>query len=633
MKAVDIKFPGIFNSTPRLEIPLFQRPYVWKELENWLPLWQDIRRASEQVEAEQSGQATHSDPATYFLGAVVLQERPFRPKRIRSSFIIDGQQRLTTMQAFLAAARAVADACGATDIAAKFQDYVENPPKHVNDEHPEDRYRVWPLPQDRKALEWAVRAPGDTTVMPTKDSTIGRARHWFEVELKAWLGEVSDAEARLGALQYAIDDRLQFVQIVLEKSDDPQVIFEALNHRGVPLDATDLVKNVLFQTVEQQGHASADALLMEEWLPLDSDVWRTAITTGRIKRPQVDLLLSYFLTVTTGEEVLIEHLFNDFKEWLLKNEINAADAIRDIRRHADSYMALRAVSLTTPAGRLIDMMDATQTNTPWPVLLFLHVSDAPQGQLDLAANAIASYLMRRNVCGLTTKDYNRLFLHILNLCRNSPISHAGQAVVNGLESQQADSRYWPGDAEFEQALTDHGLYKRVVRARLKSLLVGLENYLRSSKSEYTQPLSVRDSTLNIEHVLPQKWEKHWTPAGASDAQMELRRLAVHKLGNLTVTTTKMNPSLSNKPWSEKRKEVQKHSLVTLTTASILSPPPCTQMSMDTWVSHWDEARIAVRGEWLASQAAAAWPRFGWQHVPSKPEQPSTDIEGEKGLDE
>ena len=43
---------------------------------------------------------------------------------------------------------------GATDIAAKFQDYVENPPKHENDEHPEDRYRVWPLPQDRKAFEW-----------------------------------------------------------------------------------------------------------------------------------------------------------------------------------------------------------------------------------------------------------------------------------------------------------------------------------------------------------------------------------------------------------------------------------------------------------------------------------------------
>ncbi len=75
MKAVDIKFSGIFATTPRLEIPLFQRPYVWEEQKNWLPLWLDIRKATEQVEQEELGSTAFDEAPTYFLGAVVLQER------------------------------------------------------------------------------------------------------------------------------------------------------------------------------------------------------------------------------------------------------------------------------------------------------------------------------------------------------------------------------------------------------------------------------------------------------------------------------------------------------------------------------------------------------------------------------
>jgi len=617
VKAVDIKFSGIFATTPRLEIPLFQRPYVWEEQKNWLPLWLDIRKATEQVEQEELGSTAFDEAPTYFLGAVVLQERAYRPKRIRSSFIIDGQQRLTTMMVFLAAARAVATGCGAEDLEAKFQDFVECPSKHVYKDYPEDKYRVWPLPQDRPAFKWAVRPPTSSTAMPIKDNGIARARRWFEDALKVWTSEVSDPRSRLEALHFAVDDRLQFVQIILEKSDDPQVIFEALNHRGVPLDAADLVKNLLFQELEIQGKgAMADQLLMEQWLPLDSDEWRLNVTSGRIKRVQVDLLLSYFLTIATGQEVLVEHLFADFKAWLHETQTDAADVIANIRHHANEYQAIKKLPLTTGTGQLIDRLEATQTTTPWPTLLFLQATEVPQSQRELAARAIDSFLMRRNVCGLTTKDYNRLFLSVLNAARTASPHHAGQAVVNCLEAQTADSRYWPDDDEFAQSLESEGLYKRVVRARLKCLLVGLENHLRTEKSEYSQPLSARNVSLNIEHLMPQSWEKTWPLVDASDADMQLRHNMLHRLGNLTVTTTKMNPSLSNKPWSEKVKAIQKHSLARLTTGSVLSPPESATADLDgTWAAVWDERRIVVRGSYLAKAALEAWPRLPWVHVP------------------
>jgi uncharacterized protein with ParB-like and HNH nuclease domain len=105
MQAGDIKLGKVFASDHQHVIPLFQRPYVWVEKTNWLPLWTDIRKSAEDVEAEQEAPDSDLDPPTYFLGVVVVQDRRRAPKRLSSSHIIDGQQRLTTLQILIAAAR------------------------------------------------------------------------------------------------------------------------------------------------------------------------------------------------------------------------------------------------------------------------------------------------------------------------------------------------------------------------------------------------------------------------------------------------------------------------------------------------------------------------------------------------
>src|SRR4051794_17654236 len=107
MQAGDVRLGKVFANDHQNVIPLFQRPYVWSQDTNWDPLWKDIRKAAEDVEAEEQGARSGESP-TYFLGAVVLQDRRRLPQRVRSSHIIDGQQRLTTIQVLLAAARAVA---------------------------------------------------------------------------------------------------------------------------------------------------------------------------------------------------------------------------------------------------------------------------------------------------------------------------------------------------------------------------------------------------------------------------------------------------------------------------------------------------------------------------------------------
>lgn len=620
----------IFANDQQNVIPHFQRPYVWDEESNWQPLWDDIRLAAEEVERESQSGYYPSEHRTYFLGAVVLQNRPKPPKRVSLLNVVDGQQRLTTLQLLFASARAVSLERGYKALAANYASMIENRLDVIHDDHPNDRFKVWPLPQDRDVFLWAVSTDQANKLPPESDHRIVNARKWFETSVCDWANEADDPEARLEHLYETLKTRMQLVQITLEQSDDPQVIFEVLNHRGVPLDAADLVKNLLFQQLVHCGHsAHADNLLMEEWLPLDKKPWRDEIARGRVRRKRIDLLLSYWLTIETIEEVPVEHLFSDFKKWLLASHLDVAEVIRSIRHYADRMEALRHLPLSDPIGQVLDRMEAAQANTPWPVLLYLWANDAvPLEQKRIAAAAIDSYLVRRSVCRWTTKDYNRLFLQVLSAAKSADPRAAGTAVVESLLSQQADSRRWPTDEEFGQALLMPNFFHVITRARLKSMLLGIEHHLHTNKTEPTEMLSYVDQRVNIEHLLPQKWEKNW-PLQASpddvsnDEILRRRELAVHALGNLTITTSRLNPSLSNKAWDAKKKSIQKHSLLRLTTASVLTAPESvTAMDDQEWLTSWDEDRIKLRGEWLRNQALCVW---------SRPQQRQTDGATEMSL--
>lgn len=611
MQAGDIKLGKVFANDHQHVIPLFQRPYVWTEESNWLPLWTDIRRSAEDVEAEEATEP-EGDPPTYFLGAVVVQDRRRAPKRLSSSHVIDGQQRLTTLQILIAAAREAAIKVGQDPVAARFTSLLENRPEVVDEVFPDDRLKVWTLPQDRPAFLWSIGRADERPDPSDSEHLLVRCRNWFETTIESWASDGAGVAQRLDCLYFALQDRIQMVQITLDASDDPQVIFEALNHRGVRLAATDLIKNLLFQSVDRQGDAHrAEKILTDHWLALDGKYWRGEVTTGRIKRVRADLLLSYWLAVQTGQEVVVDHLFNEFKNWLTATSRSAASIIENIRHHADTYERLKALPVTNPTGRLIDAMAATRTTTPWPILLYLNTHpEIPMEERDAGASAIDSFLMRRGVSGMTSSDYNRLFALVLGTLLKSEPSIAGETLTATLLEQTADSRRWPDDEEFFAALQAPGVYDRMYRAQLKALLVGIENRLRrTGLTEFEPTVRADETNLNIEHVLPQGWRANW-PLPSDGPEAELRREdSIHRLGNLTLLTGKLNSKVSNKPWPEKKEYLRQRSLLLLTTQSILADPyGDNDVAHFEWVAAWDEIHVAIRGGWLTTEALAEWSR-------------------------
>ena len=84
----------LFGKIVRYEIPEFQRPYVWDQEEQWEPLWEDVRDTAEHYLDDGEG-------ASHFMGAIVLQEVPKGARGFQTHMVVDGQQRLTTLQLLL----------------------------------------------------------------------------------------------------------------------------------------------------------------------------------------------------------------------------------------------------------------------------------------------------------------------------------------------------------------------------------------------------------------------------------------------------------------------------------------------------------------------------------------------------
>src|SRR5665647_2852384 len=267
---------NIFNLPQRLLVPLFQRSYVWSEDEQWRPLWDDIRR-----QAERRLEAPDSD-GHHFLGAVVLQYHAQGAGVLPQHEIIDGQQRLTTLQIVLDAAHAVLGAAGQERMARRLTTLTDNSEDFWN--HPEDRFKVWPTNRDRPAYNEVMAAefPIDYEILQHRGSLLVHAHAYFTAVIEEWVdGAGPEAvPTRCEQLAGTLMDGLRIVTITLDASEDSQAIFETLNARGTPLTAADLIKNFVFQRLAAEG-VETERAYHDHWKFLEDEFWEKDVSVGR----------------------------------------------------------------------------------------------------------------------------------------------------------------------------------------------------------------------------------------------------------------------------------------------------------------------------------------------------------------
>ncbi|MGH9027644.1 MAG: DUF262 domain-containing protein [Acidimicrobiia bacterium] len=602
----------IFGNQVRYVVPLFQRPYVWSREQQWEPLWDDIRTVADRILDGQGSAGSPDPPAPHFLGAIVLDQQLVPASYIDERHIVDGQQRLTTLQILLDGAQWIAQQHGNQNDASALQTLVLNNAAIASS--PNDVFKVWPSNYDQAAFRSVMDDDLKTTAEP-EGSRIAEAHTYFCREISEWiepLGDPDKCRQRLHALTLALTQYLRLVVIDLEPGDNAQVIFETLNHRGAPLLAADLVKNLLFQAAAM-AHDDVEALYNDHWKWFDTEQWRREVRQGRLRRPRIDVFLNYWLVEKSRREVPSDRVFADFRDFVATGNSDASDLMSELAESAGVYDQLEHQEWTSAEGTFYYRVLAVQEAFVWgPLLLWLF--GQPNSRISVeqrwvALGAIESWLTRRMICRLTTKGYNNLVLDLINSLHGQQPPLVGDFIVEFLTEQTADARVWPDDAAIVEAVLGQPLYTAITRARLRMILEAIEDHYRTPKTEEQH---CPRGALTIEHLLPQGWREHW-PLPADDEPEEVlavrRDRALHTLGNLSLVTSKLNPSMSNRPWTNDAAAARglppKGKYAYINESSVLL---MNKKILEGWPSAWDEDAIATRGKRLASAVVEVWPR-------------------------
>ena len=598
MNADTLTLKAMFQKDVRYVIPTFQRPYVWNEDDQWEPFWNDVRNTAEQYLEELAlaggkGAQAEERVGTHFMGAVVLQQQPTASAEIETRSVIDGQQRLTTAQILMDAAQEVFEKRGATSEAQRMSRMVLNAYAEGDQE-----FKLWPTSLDRDPFRAAMR--NEATSSEHKDSLIVQAHDFFSLQVREWIKAAlieEESIKRVHALEAALFGLIEFVVIDLANTDEPSVIFETLNARGTPLLASDLVKNFVMQTANREG-IDAEKLHSEQWSGFEDPWWRKEVRQGRIVRPRLDVFLNYWLVMETAKEVKSHEVFPKFRLHVANEAKVISETMGRLRRIGKTYKAFDRFDSRSRAGTFFYRWRTVDAGTTTPLLLWLFsqpdevVSEEHRLQ---AIDAVESFLVRRMICRMTTKDYNRLFLELMSRLHDSAPVQATDALVNYLSEQTSESRRWPTDGDIDQAVLDLPLYRLLTRARLRMVLEAIEDYLRDDLAEESH---VARRSLTIEHVMPRGWNDHWPLGEASDVVQAVhdRNRLLHSLGNLTLVNGRLNRKLSNAPWESKRETLGKHTVLHLN----------RELLTTYQESVWREETIRERGTALSQIVKTIW---------------------------
>lgn len=590
----------VFMQPQRLIVPLFQRPYVWNLENQWAPLWRDVERLTNRLLAEPSGKQQ-----SHFLGAVVVQQLQNPVGSLQARTVIDGQQRLTTLQLLLDALHAELHAVGATQPALRLEALVRNPDAFCA-QH-EDQFKVWPTNRDRAAFNNVMSAepPILYGTLQYSGERLVQAHRYFAEQAREWLQlEGPDGVAkRAGKIELAVRELLQLVVIDLTADENAQEIFETLNARGAGLTAADLIKNFVFQRLMEQG-VDVEAVYDKHWKEFETGFWETEVSFGRLRYSRSSIFLNHWLIARTGEEIVAREVFTRFKHYAdFESGVSMSELVGQIARASTVYRRfIEGMSVNNPIDRL--QLFAYRSNTLEsevfkPVVLWLHDPESepvPADQATKVLDVLESWMVRRMLVRASTNSYTQIAAELVSQLQKCDRSDAGDVVESYLAGQSVGSRYWPDDSEVRNELDELLAYQRLRRGRLRMVLEAIEDYRRGWKgaAEGLGGERVARGKFHIEHIMPRKWQTHWPMAGGVSESD--RDKGVQMFGNLTLLTSKLNSKVSNAAWQVKRSALLEHDVLKLNGDLV-------GLAGETWT----DDKIRTRTQSMVGAIVDIWP--------------------------
>ena len=349
------------------------------------------------------------------------------------------------------------------------------------------------------------------------------------------------------------------VGIEVDTNKDAYMLFESLNHRGVPLSALDLIKNTLISCAEIDGMADDsyerwkyvlnligqdDYSLQERFFRQYYNAFRDELNQN-YHDEEKRYYFGYLATRTT--------LLGIYEKMI---QANYQAFLQDLSDKAEYYAI---IVNNSEENRLYkeNLLDLSRiSGAPSYILLLYLLSE--QAHLKLTdehmrqiVNLLIRFFVRRNITDIpNTRKLTSLFMDAIALVKNREGQNVVELIQAKLQSVSAS------DAVFEEKLRGP-IYDENPEAT-RFMLCDIES--RNQTRETYTKLWERDENSKkykwtIEHVFPEgenipaPWVQMIAQGNVVLAE-QYRSEYVHTVGNLTLTG--YNPNLSNMPFEQKR---------------------------------------------------------------------------------
>ncbi|GAA7023735.1 DUF262 and DUF1524 domain-containing protein [Helicobacter pylori] len=487
------------NQKNQLVIPIYQRLYSW-EKEQCKELWDDIIKIGGNDKMD-----------GHFIGSIlyVLDGITHSDNAL---LIIDGQQRLTTITLLLTALR----------------DHLSNEVKRkeienhylINSNRDSDKkFRLILSESDKDTLLSLIDKDRRKPSEPS--SKIVENFKLFE----EWIRKNTD---ELETIFKGLE-KLMIVEIALEKGkDDPQLIFESMNSKGIELAQTDLIRNYIVMETE-----------IEKQEGFYNKYWRAMEEDFKQNEKLFDRFVRHYLTIKTREIPNINKVYVALKDYRQKEGIGIEDLLKDLQKYCGYFCRIvfkkeADKDLNKALGFLVDL----ERDVIYPLLLELY-SDYSDGVLSKddfisIIYLIESYICRRTVCGLGTSGLNKIFVSFTKKINKDQYLESIKAHFLSLETTKGK---FPKDSEFKNLFITIDFYN----------LKEKKYFFESLENDTKEPVNTKECT--IEHIMPQTLTEEWKRDLGENFQA-IHDKYLHTIGNLTLTG--YNPEYSNKSFQEKQ---------------------------------------------------------------------------------
>lgn len=534
------------NDRVKMEVPFFQRPYVWEEID-----WEAL------VESINSSAAGNMP----FMGSFILQKTDTANKYL----VIDGQQRITTLSVLI---RAFLDVCGnlVVDTKTDFQNMVYE--RTLIGLKPYFTPRLVPSLVDKDDFELVMGSSEDRE-NKIKESN-GQIVKSYKYFVEMFKNLTAEQQTEIGTK--IITQNKFFISIILDVEDDEQKIFDSVNSLGKDLNNSDLIKNFLFQRLKElasNNKIELDEVLKihkESWLDVffsidKKEFWEKLRLVGRNKTNNLELFLKDFATIkriykpsVTGG---IDGLAKSYKTYINSNFTTFAELknfAKEIETYAKVYYSYTQNYENVATFKISDVLNTTllildklETTTFNPFILKL-VTEQPQ-DIDQQLFALQRFVLKRLLYKVSAKNYNNVCDSLIDSQKDNVVDY-----LNGYNENIDISEYPQG-------------LKRITNKPATLILFLIELIRRKGEEDKYEAVLKYDYSL--EHIMPQKWEENWSDVPSftinddpniSDKYVEVtdtekilgnRKKYIYSIGNMLLLKVLLNQSLSNESFKVK----------------------------------------------------------------------------------